>query len=153
MLGIADQRNFERVADLGLRQREVAVQIDGDAGRRALNQHRGADQRHALSVLNGSAYSALSVVGGGIFSFLRKDDVLVAKRVGDVGTCEKFVEQSCQRLVLRGNGHFAVGVDVRRVVDERAAGLLLNGWKTVTIAASRTSRLTRETACCVCAAA
>ena len=127
LLGIADQRNFERVADLGLRQREVAVQIDGDAGRRALNQHRGADQRHALSVLNGSAYSALSAVGGGIFSFLRKDDVLVAKRVGDVGTCEKFVEQSCQRLVLRGNGHFAVGVDVRRVVDERAAGLLLNG--------------------------
>ena len=98
-----------------------------DAGRRALNQHRGADQRHALSVLNGSAYSALSAVGGGIFSFLRKDDVLVAKRVGDVGTCEKFVEQSRQRLVLRGNGHFAVGVDVRRVVDERAAGLLLNG--------------------------
>lgn len=31
LLGIADQRNFERVADLGLRQREVAVQIDGDA--------------------------------------------------------------------------------------------------------------------------
>ena len=53
--------------------------------------------------------------------------MLVAKRVGDVGTCEKFVEQSCQRLVLRGNGHFAVGVDVRRVVDERTAGLLLNG--------------------------
>ena len=64
--------------------------------------------------------------GGGIFSFLREHDVFVPKGISDVGAREELVQHGLQRFVVHRKAHFAVGVDVRRIVDERTARLLLD---------------------------
>ena len=126
LFGIADERNFERVPRFGLRKREIAVDVGGGTGRRTFDKHGGADQGHALIVLYDSGNAALSAVGGGIFSFLREHDVFVPKGISDVGAREELVQHGLQRFVVHREAHFAVGVDVRRIVDERTARLLLD---------------------------
>ena len=125
-LAVADERHLEHVARLGLRQREVAFEIDGRTGRGAGDDDRGADQGLALIVLDGACDTPPHGFRGGFRARLREDDVVVLERVGQARTGEQTVEHRREGLLRGRERHRLRGVDIGRVVDERIVGLLLN---------------------------
>ena len=122
---IADQRDFEHVARLGLRQGEVAVEIDGHADRRSLKEHRGTDQCHALLILHRTADAALRGAGR-CLRLARQYDMLVPKGISDVEVGEQPVQDPSERLVTGDDGHFPFSIDIGGIVNERIVRLLLN---------------------------
>ena len=126
---VADQRDDEYVARPGLRQDEVAVHIDGRAGRRAFDDDAGADQSYSLSVSDGAGNSPPPLGARGRLrnGFFREDDVFVLDRVGDVRTVEESVQHGRQRLVCDVERDAARPIDVGVIIDERIPRLLPDG--------------------------